>query len=195
MKTSRILLIALALLTLSACKSKVYLTISEPAAVYIEKEYETAGIINRTFSSGATKPLDVLDNALTLEGNLDYKGSTAAVQGCYDQLVTNQRFREVKILDSMTVKNGGIDIFPAPLSWEEVEKICQEQGVQLLFVLEVYDTDTKVDIETGTTTQNTPLGNVTVPTTSVNMTTNSKTGWRIYDPANKWIRDEILVKR
>ena len=194
MKTTKLILVALVVLAFTSCKNRVYLTVHEPAAVFLEKEYETAGIINRTYSSGATKPLDVLDNALTLEGNLDHKGSKAAVQGLYDQLTTNQRFKKVVLMDSMTVKNGGIDIFPAPLPWDEVEKLCEENGVQLLFVLEVYDTDTKVDIQPTTSTTNTPLGNVTVPSTNVNMVTTLKTGWRIYDPKNKWIRDEFWLR-
>lgn len=194
MKMSKFLLVAVALLAMTACKQRVYLTVYEPAAVFLEKEYETAGVINRTYSSGATKPLDALDNAVTLEGNLDHKGSKAAVTGLYDQLTVNQRFKDVKMLDSMTVKNGGIDIFPAPLSWDEVQKICDENDVQLLFVLEVYDTDTKVNIEPTTTTTNTPLGGVTVPSTNVRMRTDIKTGWRIYDPKNKWIRDEFWLR-
>ncbi|MBD3638464.1 MAG: hypothetical protein HUJ25_14020 [Crocinitomicaceae bacterium] len=182
------------LLGVTACKQKVYLTVYEPAAVFLEKEYETVGVINRTYSSGATKVLDVVDNALTLEGNLDHKGSKSAVTGLYDQLTVNERFKRVVMLDSMTVKDGGIDIFPAQLEWDEVQRICDENQVQLLFVLEVFDTDTKVDVTPGTTTKNTPLGQVTVPTSDATMTTKIKTGWRIYDPKNKWVRDEFWLQ-
>ena len=194
MKTYYLALVALCILIVSACKSHVNLTVSEPAAVYLEKNYETAGVINRSFASGGSKVLETLDNALTLEGNLDYEGSQAATKGIFDELTVNPQFKRVVLLDSMTVKNGGIDVFPAPLEWSEVERICEENQVQLLFVLEVYDTDTKIDYSTQTVQQRTPLGNVPLLQHTAVMTCNIKTGWRIYDPANKWIRDQFWLR-
>jgi len=194
MKKQYFLVFAFVVTALAACKQRVYLTVSEPAAVYLEKEYETAGVVNRTYSSGAGKILDVLDNALTLEGDLDHVGSKSAVQGLYDQLTVNQRFKRVVLMDSLTVDNGGIDVFPAQLSWDEVEKLCEENQVQLLFVLEVFDTDTKIDYSTQTVNKSTPLGNVPLLQHTATMRTNIKTGWRIYDPANKWVRDEFWLR-
>jgi hypothetical protein len=179
---------------LISCKQRVYLTISEPAAVFLEKEYESAGVVNRTYSSGAGKVVDVIENAMTLEGNLDHEGSKAAITGMFDQLTVNQRFKHIVMLDSMTVQNGGMDVFPAPLSWAEVDKICMDNGVQLLFVLEVFDTDTKIDYSTRNVTKSTPLGDVPLLEHTVKMVTKIKTGWRIYDPKNKLIRDEYYLR-
>jgi Family of unknown function (DUF6340) len=187
-------LLFIPLILFYSCKQRVYLTVYEPAAVFLETEYETAGIINRSYSSGVGKVLDVLDNALTLEGDLDHKGSTAAVTGLFDQLTVNKRFKRVVLLDSMTVKNGGVDVFPAQLEWSEVQRICDENQVQLLFVLELYDTDTKVNYSTRTVQKNTPLGSVPVLQHTAKTTTKIKTGWRIYDPKNKWVRDEFWLR-
>lgn len=169
------------------------MTVAEPAAVYLEQEYESAGVINRTYSEGAAKIVDVVDNALTLEGNLDHEGSKAAVQGVFDELTINPRFKRVVLMDSMSVTGGGIDIFPAQLPWNDVQRLCDENGVQLLFVLEVFDTDTKIDYSTRTINKNTPLGTVPVIQHTATMRTRIKTGWRIYDPKNKWIRDEFWL--
>lgn len=177
----------------TSCTQRVYLTVNEPPAVHLDKEYKRGGIINRTYASGGSEILETIDNALTLEGELDDKGSKAAVQGAFDQLTTNQRFEYLALLDSMTVENGGIDVFPAQLSWFEVEQICEANNVEFLIVLEVYDTDTKVAYSTGTTTKNTPLGTVNVPVHNATMTTFIKTGWRIYDPRNKLILDEFFI--
>lgn len=68
-------------LGLSACKQQVYLTVTEPPAVHLIKEYTRGGIINRTFSEGGSKVIDDIDNALTLEGDIDRTGSNAAVRG------------------------------------------------------------------------------------------------------------------
>jgi len=182
------------LLVLSSCKNTVRLTIQDPPAVFLEKSYVTAGVVNRSFAKGAGKVVDVIDNALTLEGNLDNVGSEAATQGMFDELTTNQRFEYVAKLDSIAVENRAGDVFPAPMEWSEVTRLCEENGVQILFVLEVYDTDTKVDYDMRMVNQTTPLGTVQVPRHTATAITRVTTGWRLYDPANKLIRDEFFVK-
>ena len=193
MKKHYYLLIALSVLIISSCNQRVYLTVNEPPIVHLDKMYDRAGVVNRSFAEGGSKILETIDNGLSLEGDLDIKGSNAAVQGAFDQLTINQRFEFVTIMDSLTVKNGGIDIFPAPLQWFEVEKLCLANEVGFLIALEVYDTDTKVAYSTGSTIRNTPLGSVTVPTHKATVTTIIKTGWRIYDPVNKIILDEFWL--
>jgi len=181
------------ILLASSCKQRVYLTVAEPPIVHLDKSYTRGGVINRTYAQGGSEILETIDNALTLEGNLDHKGSKAAVQGAFDELTTNKRFEFLTLLDSMHVQNGGIDIFPAQLDWQEVESICLKNDLHFLIVLEVFDTDTKIAYSQGTTTKNTPLGSVQVPVHNATMTTIIKTGWRIYDPRNKWILDEIWL--
>lgn len=191
MKHAYIVLIALLSFTIVGCKQRVYLTVTEPPVVHLDNDYKRGGFINRTYSSGDGKVIDILDKGLSLEGNLDHDGSKAAIQGAFDYLTTVNRFDYLEILDSMTVENGGIDIFPAALTWFEVETICQENNVDFLMVLEVYDTDTKINYSMGKTTKSTPLGNVDVPVHNAVMTTLIKTGWRIYDPGKKLILDEF----
>jgi hypothetical protein len=180
-------------LGLSACKQQVYLTVTEPPAVHLIKEYTRGGIINRTFSEGGSKVIDDIDNALTLEGDIDRTGSNKAVRGAFDLLTTDQRFESLSILDSLTVKRGGIDVFPAPLTWNEVDELCRKNEVQFLMVLEMYDTDTRIDYTMGTTTRSTPLGTINVPVHNASLTTLIKTGWRIYDPKNRLIIDEFRI--
>jgi hypothetical protein len=178
---------------LASCKQRVYLTVNEPPIVHLGSEYTRAGFINRSFSGGKSKTLETIDNAFSLEGNLDLKGSNAAIRGAYDRLTTNQRFEYLALMDSLTVENGGIGVFPAALTWNEVDEQCKLGNVQFLMVLEVYDTDTKISYSTGMTTKQTPLGSVQVPVHNATMTTIIKTGWRIYDPNRKLIIDEIYL--
>ena len=191
MKKQYFIFLLLLTLVFSACKQRVYLTVTEPPIVHLDNDYKRGAFINRTYSSGDGKVVDILDKGLSLEGNLDDDGSKAAIQGAFDYLTTVNRFDYLEILDSMTVENGGIDIFPAPLSWFDVQAICDQNNVDFLMVLEVYDTDTKVNYSMGTTTKSTPLGNINVPVHNATMTTLIKTGWRIYDPAKKLILDEF----
>ena len=194
MKRAHVFFCIALLVVLTSCKNSVQLTVQDPPAVFLEKEYETAAVINRTFSKGSSKIIDAIDNALTLEGNMDYVGSNAATRGMFDELTTNKRFKFITILDSMAVENRAMNVFPAPIEWDEVIRICEDNGVQLLFVLEVFDTDTKVDYDLEMVNQNTPLGTVQVPRHSATAVTRIQTGWRIYDPKNKWIRDEFFVR-
>lgn len=179
------------LLSITSCKQRVYLTVTEPPIVHVDKDYLRGGFINRSFSSGESKLIDIVDKGLSLEGDLDVAGSNAAIQGAFDYLTTINRFDYLEILDSLPVENGGMDVFPAQIPWSKVETICRENNLDFLMVLEVYDTDTKINYSMGTTTKSTPLGDVQVPVHNATMTTLIKTGWRIYDPSRKLILDEF----
>ena len=189
----RYLYIVFALFLFYSCKQTVHLTITEPAPVFIEKDYVKVGVVNRSYSGESSRVIDAIENALTLEGNLDREGATKAVEGMFDQLANDKRFIRKVMLDSLTVENGGSGVFPATLPWAEVEKLCQEADIQLLFVLEAYDTDTKINYSSQTINKSTPLGTVPVLQHTARVTTIIKTGWRIYDPVNKIIRDEQLL--
>ncbi|MFT5823098.1 MAG: hypothetical protein ACI8ZM_004358 [Crocinitomix sp.] len=193
MKKHYILSIAFIAVLITSCTQRVYLTVNEPPIVHLDKMHDRGGVVNRSFAEGGSEIIETIENGLTLEGDLDLRGSNAAVQGVFDQLTTNQRFQFVTIMDSLSVKNGGIDVFPAPLPWFKVERLCLKNEVGFLIALEVYDTDTKVSYSTGSTTKNTPLGAVTLPTHKATVTTIIKTGWRIYDPVNKLILDEFWM--
>jgi len=187
------LYIMLAVLALVSCKQRVYLTVHEPAPVFIEKDYLKVGVVNRSFAASSSQVIDILENALTLEGNLDREGSTQAVLGMFDELSATQRFVKTTLLDSMTVENGGVDAFPAAIPWQEVDVLCQKADVQLLFVLETFDTDSKINYSTQKVEKVTPLGTIPLLQHTAEVTTIIKTGWRIYDPLNKIIRDEQVL--
>ena len=182
-------------LLLIGCKTNLSLNVQEPPAVFLPKSYVSAGVINRTLTSGTQRILDKIESGLTLEGpELDYVGSTDAVQSCFDELTRNPRFQKVLLLDEMQLQTPGMDVFPAHLDWSEVEQICIDNDVQVLFVLEMFDTDTKVTYSQQTRQVNNPLGG-TVPVIEHTATsrTNLKTGWRIYDPGTKTILDQFYV--
>ncbi len=195
MKNNYLLILALLSFLVSSCKQAVFLTVNEPPAVNLSNQYKRGGFINRTFpEEGLGRVLEVLDKGLTLEGNLDERGSLAAIQGAHDELSRKSRFEHLVILDSMKVKGGGLNAFPTAIEWSEVDRLCAEQDLDFLIVLEVYDTDTDINYSTGTSTRNTPLGSVNIPTHRATVTTNIRTGWRIYDPAKRLILDEFFVR-
>ncbi|MCH8319014.1 MAG: hypothetical protein IIA88_11070 [Bacteroidetes bacterium] len=184
---------------LCSCSSKNSLTISvtEPAPVYIPSEIKTIGIIDRSLPSKKNEKMDKFDKILSAEGkNLDKDGAHESVVGLFDELMQNDRFSEVKIINNANVRSPGLGIFPSALSWKTIERICDENNVDAIFVLSFYDTDAKIDYKAVPIEIDGPLG-IKIPAIEHHATiaTLIKTGWRIYDPINKFILDEYWVNK
>jgi hypothetical protein len=191
---NKLLQLILASTLLASCKmNQLYLNVIEPAPVTLSKDIKKVGVINRSMPTDETKILDVIDKALTLEGvDLDKDGAMQAIKGLSDELMNNARFDEVKTLSDIDFRTPKLGIFPVPLSWEIVKKICNETGTDALFALEYYDTDTKLSY-TATDAGSKQVFGVNIPVVvhQANMETIVKTGWRIYDPVNEVIDDEF----
>jgi hypothetical protein len=194
MKT-RLILFVIALAATSSCAmQELYLNVMQPAPVTIAPEIKTIGIIDRSNPTDQTKTLDMLDKLFTLEGaELDSIGTLEAIKGVTEELRNNDRFTEVKLLDNLKFKSSNVGTLPSPLTWDQVEGICSENGTDALFALEMYDTDTKIGYSTESTQIKTPLGNIPGIEHIASMQTLVKTGWRIYSPADKAILDEYVL--
>jgi len=167
---------------------------TEPAPVYVPGRIQKVGVLDRSLSTDKNKPLDDLDKILTAEGkNLDKDGAHSAALGLYDELIHNNRFSEIALIEDPKVKSPGLGVFPAALPWEKVREICKANDVDALFVLCFFDTDTKVIYNVKTAEIANPFG-LTIPAIEheATMTTYIKTGWRIYDPTDKYILDEFV---
>jgi len=144
---NRYLIILLILLTASSCKTnELYLNIVQPAPVTISKDIKSVGIIDRTTPTEETKTLDLIDKVLTLEGkDLDSIGAIESIKGVTDELTVNDRFLSVRPLSNLRFKASNTSVFPAPLTWDQVDGICGQQSTDALFSLEMYDTDTRIN--------------------------------------------------
>lgn len=184
----------IAVAMVSCATQELYLNVTQPAPVTIAPEIKTIGIIDRSTPTDQTKSLDAIDRLLTLEGaDLDSIGTLEAIKGVTDELAANDRFNEVKLLSGLKFRTSGLGGMPAPLTWDQVEGICNDNGTQALFALELYDTDTRVSYSTGKTSIKTPLGNIPALEHNASMETLVKTGWRIYSPSDRAILDEYIV--
>lgn len=184
---------------LCSCSSTNYLTLGvvEPAPVYVPQTIKKIGIIDQTMPSEGTKKLDNLDKILSAEGkNLDKDGAYASVDGLYNELKKNDRFSDVRLITNSNIQSPGMGVLPAPLPWSTINKLCQENKVDALFVLSLYDTDARVEYLANPIEINGPLG-VKIPGVEhhASIHTVIKTGWRIYDPAGKIILDEFLANK
>lgn len=181
-------------LLLASCSATHQLTMSavEPAPVHIASDVARIGIINRSLPAEGNGGLDTIDKILSAEGkNLDKHGAEAAMASVQSELERLQRFESVEILDSIPEIRKGLGVLPATLPWATVDKICDEYGVDVLFSLAFYDTDTKASVTATEMEVPNPVGiKAKVPAIAVTLRTNIQNGWRIYDPATKQILDE-----
>lgn len=168
--------------------------VNEPAVVELSPEIRTIGIINRSIPSEGNKKADQIDKILSVEGlQLDQHGSEAALRALKKSLLQQGNYDVVKILTPKDEINKGLGIWPANLSWEMIDQLCQENEVDAIFSLAFYDTETKIDYRATSMQLPNDLGiKVAVPAHELTLRTLVKNGWRIYDPKYGNIADELL---
>ena len=195
MQKRNLLYIGIALLLIScSATNRLTMGVVEPAAVYIPNDVKNVGIIDRSLPSKGNDPIDKIDRILSAEGlQLDKKGAEAEISALSDALVRNGKFEEVKILDGPVEVRKGLGVLPATLPWDIVESICNANGIEVLFSLAFYDTDTQVSYNMTTMEIPNPLGTkMTVPAHEVTLNTLIRSGWRIYDVRSRTILDEYI---
>jgi hypothetical protein len=171
------------------------LSVTEPAPVSLPPNAKTAAVVNRTRADDANKTIDAIHKVISLESKgLQTDGAKASVDGLSNELMKTGRFATVRYLSNLDLRSYGAGVFPSSLPWDSVEKICRESNTDLLFSLELFDAESRVGIG-GPYALRTAIGNIPAVTQSVNMNTQVKTGWRIYDPYSRTILDEYVLSR
>ena len=189
--------VALLHIILSSCSSTNALRISviEPAPVHIPGDIQSVGIVDRSVPSEESKQMDQVDKVLSVEGkNLDKDGARQSIVGLQDELMASGEFELIKILSDIDLKNPGMGVFPAALSWPAIKELCEQHEVDALITLAFYDTDTKIDYDAVPIKIQAPMG-ISIPAIEhhAKAGTSIKTGWRIYDPVNQYILDEFVI--
>ena len=174
------------------------LSVTIPAPVSLPPNIKSAAVVNRTRAADENRTIDALHKAVSLESKtLQAEGAKASIAGLTDELRKNSRFATVSPLTNLDLRSFGAGVFPNALPWDTVEKICRDSHTDVLFALELFDAESSVGVGPGggpvgllSTVVNTPaLG------AQVNLNTQVKTGWRIYDPASHNILDEYVLSR
>jgi len=173
------------------------LSVQEPSPVTLSPNVKRIAVINRSYpDQKGSKVLDAVDKIFTLEGaNLDKHGSEATIAALIAELSVSGRFDEVKESPISGNGNNNPGGYASMLGWPAVEKICKEAGADILFSLELFDTDSKIAYSATPVKVNTPLGDAPALQQEAKMTTRVKAGWRIYDPSLKLVLDESAVSR
>lgn len=180
----------------SSCGStnKVHISVREPSPVTLPAYAQKAGIINRSETDPKNQIFDMVDIVLSMESAvLDKEGAAASIDALQYTLGQNDRFSSVSAVKETLYRQSTSGVFPAPLAWPNIEKIAKTSNTDLLFSLEVFDTESKVSYATATKTLTTPLGSVPMIEHIATMVTRVRTGWRIYAPRERQILDEYMM--
>jgi hypothetical protein len=177
------------ILILCSCKTNlVYIKVLDPALVTVPGYVKTIGIINRSIPSDASKALNKVHLFNTAEGaEMAAEGSAECIRGLKDALMENTRFAKIVVLDSIHMKCQAIGMFNSPLSWDALDSICNANGLDAVFVLELFDTELKVSAPL--VVPRSGVG-IALAALQVSMNTTVRTGWRIYVPKDRFIPDE-----
>lgn len=190
------LLLAIIPVFLLSCSASSTLTLSvpQPSNVYLSKEVKNIGILNRSTPSVQYNTIDAIDKILTAEEkNLDKNGAEETIQGLFESLSQNNRFSNVTVIDSLILKESGIDVFSPELKQEDIDKICAKNNLDAFYELSFYDTDAKISYSTSNTMVPNAFG-VKIPAINHKVTINTliKTGWRLYDNVTKHLSDQFV---
>ncbi len=98
-------------------------------------------------------------------------------------------------LTGLDLRSYGAGVFPTALLWDSVERICKESNTDALFALELFDAESKLNYAGGAANLNLAGGALPAIEHLMNIATNVKTGWRIYDPSTRTILDEYIIGR
>ncbi|HEY8399626.1 MAG TPA: DUF6340 family protein [Cytophagaceae bacterium] len=153
--------------------SSLNLQVMKPADIYLGEHIKTIAIGDRT--KPQSEVANVLEGILTGEGlHQDKFGKQNALVGLNDILSRSPRYKG-KVTDVYIVGSGAGHVFPDPLPWEEVDKLCNFYDAEALCLMETYDSDTKI-------------------TPSVKMVDKKDSEGRTYKEKEYWVEQRVRVQ-
>lgn len=180
-----LLFIAIGTFILSSCSAtnKMYLSVKEPAKVPLRNSIKKIGVIDRSSIPQENDKVNKIDQILTLEGKeLDSLGRIRQIESVKNKILNNKEIESVKIIQVNDLLNVNPMGFGVALDQTTVKKLCTEHQVDAIVSLEYFDTDARATFNVNNYETTGPLG-VKIPMVEqiVNIYTDVKSGWRIYD--------------
>ncbi|MGB5554180.1 MAG: DUF6340 family protein [Flavobacteriaceae bacterium] len=174
---------------------QIVLHTTEPSPVVLSDQIKKIGIIANaevtTGMEGETVGIDRL--VVAQEKWLTEKGKDAAIAGLFDELLKDDRFEAVKMLEQESGEISDFGSDPNGISWSIVESLCTAHNVDAVFAMAFYETDTKVSVKkTEMLGRNLMRDQVKVKAQQITLETLIENGWRIYYPKNRQVIDEIV---
>ncbi len=176
----------------SCATNDLTIRVTEPAPISLPADINKVGVVNRTNSPKSN--VNKIDELVTLELlTIDSTAAIKATKGITDELKKNNKFTKVKNLHPLLLDNSLLNEFSPQLPKNKVQKICKKNDLEALFVLEYFDTDTKVDYKAVPVKADVLGVEVNAMETQATVNTVIKAGWRIYDASGNLIYDEYKM--
>ena len=161
----------------------------------LAKEIKRIGIINQSQQFQNPEQLTGVEAWVAVsDEELSETAKRAALDALYKQLLNDSRFDTILILpeqnssDTFTISDN------KDIPWKTMVSLCQQYEVDALFALAFHETDTEVSIKKAKIRQRDLVrDNYMVKGHELKLETLIENGWRIYDPFNKQILDEISI--
>jgi hypothetical protein len=181
-----LVLTGLALLLTGA--ASVTLTVLKPSPVSLPKNIKKVGLLDRTVRPD--KKVAQLESVLNAKTpDTDVEGARLCLDGAGKVLLDSGLY-EVKKVPGRLIGADIIGSFPTALSWEQVQKICETNGVDALISLEIFNSDFVVSQG-----QRAKTGGLIPFEFYASGSTTVKAGFRVYNPADKVIVDEYRLSK
>lgn len=184
------------LVTLASCSATKDYTLSalEPASVDLATTITKIGIINESNASQKSEYHTRIEQILSAKDHqLEQDGIDAAISGLFDELVKDQRFDTVQLIHTELNNSKGLGDTADSISWNAIKEICDANGVDAIFSLAYYEADTQVSVKKKKIEEQNMLRQyVKVQGHEITLETLIENGWRIYDPYNQKVIDELV---
>ncbi|MGI9547754.1 MAG: DUF6340 family protein [Flavobacteriaceae bacterium] len=163
----------------------------EPAPVDLSSNIKRIGIINESLVVDNTEVSSDLEAWVTYtDQQLSEAAKEAALAGLFDELSKDSRFDTILLLQNTKNELLGSNEIP----WNSMEMLCKRYNVDALFALAFYETDTQISLKKTKIEQKDMLRErISLSGHEITLETLIENGWRIYDPFNKKILDEITL--
>ena len=189
--------LCLLLLLIQACGTtkEVPVTVVEPAPVELSQEIKRIGVISSCSAVSETTALEELEPWIShTDTKWSKEAKKAALQGLFQQLSKDTKFDTILLLDDVPSDYIALGENTEDIDWDQLNSICVENNVDALFALASFQTDTEVSIKKTRIEQKNLLREVVkIPGNEITLRTMIENGWRIYDPAERSILDEITI--
>jgi hypothetical protein len=184
--------VVIILFFLSGCSgtSNLSLQVLTPGNISVSKNIHVMTIVNR--SQPQNKLANTIEGILTGESlNEDKQDRQEMISGLNASLLQSPLFK-VSMSAENLIGSGTGNIFPEPLKWAAVERICKDQAADALVALETFDSDCITSTGSNLVEKTGQNGEkIKVKEFYADQTVYIKFGFRIYNSTNRNIEDQF----
>lgn len=174
----------------SCSSSSITLNVLVPGDINVPQDIKRLAAINRSLPAKGEGFNNVVEGIVSGEGlYIDRDASRKCVEGVANGLASSPRFT-ITVPGNLDLKGTGTAEWPIPIEWKQVDKICSDNQVDALLVLETFDSNAGHNVKTLNKKRTENGHEVSYVEFVARLDIGINAGWRIYDPKNKRVIDQ-----